>query len=69
MRELRPYMMAAENQWKQDNYYFPEVNITAESLKATGEDLLYETEETAKGLLGDIGQIPDKVVGFFKGED
>lgn len=69
MRELRPYMVAAENQWKQDNYYFPEVNITPESLKATGEDLLYETEETAKGLLGDIGQIPDKVVGFFKGED
>lgn len=69
MRELRPYMVAAENQWKQDNYYFPEVNITPESLKATGEDILYETEETAKGLLGDIGQIPDKVVGFIKGED
>ena len=68
MRELRPYMVALENQWKQDNYHFPEVNITKESLKEGGEDLLLNIEDVAKDFVGDIGQIPDKIVNFVKGE-
>ena len=69
MREMRPYMVAAENQWKQDNYYFPEVNITQESLKEGGEDLLEDISGVAEDALGDIGQIPDKIVRFLKGDD
>jgi hypothetical protein len=69
MRELRPYMMSAENQWKQDNYYFPEVNITQESLKEGGEDLLEDVSGAAEDMIGDIGQIPDKLVRFLKGDE
>ena len=69
MRELRPYMMAAENQWKQENYHFPEVNITRDSLKEGGEDLIEDLSGAAEDAIGDIGQIPDKLVRFFKGED
>jgi hypothetical protein len=69
MMELRPYMVAAQNQWKQDNYHFPEVNITQESLKKGGEDLIEDLSGAAEDALGDIGQIPDKVVRFIKGED
>jgi len=68
MREMRPFIQAGMNQWKQDNYYFPEVNITAESLKEGGENLLMNLEDTAKGAVGDIGQLPDKLVNFMKGE-
>ncbi len=68
MREMRPYIQAGMNQWKQDNYYFPEVNITAESLQEGGEDLLMNLEDTAKGVIGDIGQLPDKLVRFMTGD-
>ena len=69
MRELRPYMVAAENAWKQDNYYFPETNITKESLKTGGEDLLEDVSGVAEDAIGDIGQIPDKIVRFLKGDE
>lgn len=69
MRELRPYMMAAENQWKQDNYHFPDVNITQESLKEGGENLLEDVSGAAEDAIGDIGQLPDKLVKFLKGDD
>ena len=69
MSGLRPYLMAAENQWKQDNYYFPEVNITQESLKEGSEDLLEDISGAAEDAIGDIGQIPDKLLKFLKGDD
>ncbi len=69
MRELRPYFVAAENQWKQENYSFPDVNITQESLKEGGEDLLEDISGAAEDMIGDIGQIPDKLVRFLKGDD
>jgi hypothetical protein len=68
MQEMRPLIQAGMNQWKQDNYHFPEVNITADSLKEGGEDLLMNLEDTAKGVVGDIGQLPDKLVKFMTGE-
>jgi len=69
MQELRPYLMAAENQWKQENYYFPDVNITQESLKEGGEDLLEDVSGAAEDAIGDIGQLPDKLVNFLKGDE
>jgi hypothetical protein len=69
MQELRPFIVAAENQWKQDNYHFPEVNITQDSLKEGGEDILEDLSGFGEDLIGDIGQIPDKVVRFLKGDD
>lgn len=69
MRELRPYMVAAENQWKQENYHFPDVNITQESLKEGGEDLVEDLSGAAEDAIGDIGQIPDKIVRFIQGEE
>ena len=68
MEELRPYVIAGMNQWKQDNYTFPEVNITKESLKEGGEDLMYNLEDAASDMAGSIGQIPDKIVRLLKGE-
>lgn len=69
MRELRPYMLAAENQWKGENYAFPDVNITQESLIEGGEDLLMNLEDTAKGAVGDIGSIPDKLLRMLSGDE
>ena len=69
MAELRPYMVAAENAWKQDNYNFPDVNITQESLKEGGEDLLEDVSGVAEDALGDLGQLPDKIVRFLKGDE
>lgn len=69
MSGLRPYLIAAENQWKQDNYHFPEVNITQESLKEGSEDLLEDISGAAEDAIGDIGQLPDKLLKFLKGED
>ncbi len=68
MREMRPFVIAGMNQWKEDNYNFPEVNITKESLKEGGENLLYNLEDVGRGIIGDIGQAPDKLVKFLKGE-
>ena len=69
MRDLAPYFIAAENQWKQDNYYFPDVNITQDSLIEGGEDIVMNLEDTAKGIVGDIGQVPDKLMRFIGGDE
>lgn len=69
MRDLVPYFIAAEQQWKGDNYYFPDTNITKESLKEGGDDLMMNLEDLASSALGDIGQIPDKLMRFFKGDE
>ena len=69
MEELRPYMVAAMNQWTGENYTFPDVNITPESLLEGGEDIVMNLEDRVKGAIGDIGQIPDKVIGMFGGKD
>lgn len=69
MRDLAPYFIAAENQWKQDNYYFPDVNITQDSLIEGGEDIVMNLEDTAKGIVGDIGQVPDKLMRFLGGDE
>jgi len=69
MRDLVPYFIAAEQQWKGENYYFPDTNITKESLLEGGEDLVMNLEDTAKGFVGDIGQIPDKLLRFFTGDE
>lgn len=69
MEELRPYAIAAMNQWKGENYTFPDVNITPESLLEGGEDIVMNLEDRVKGAIGDIGQIPDKVIDMFGGKD
>jgi hypothetical protein len=69
MDALRPYMLAAEKQWKQNNYEFPEVNISRESLKDAGKDLLdYGVDRIQEGI-GEIGQVPANVLDFLSGED
>ena len=67
MRELTPYFIAAEQQWKGENYYFPDTNITRESLLEGGEDLMMNLEDAASSAVGDVGQIPDKLMRFFTG--
>ncbi len=69
MRELRPYMISAMEQWKEDRYYFPNVNITQESLKKGGEDIIEDLSGAAEDAIGDIGQIPDKLLKLLKGDD
>ncbi len=67
MRDLVPYFIAAEQQWKGNNYYFPDTNITKESLLEGGEDLMMNLEDAASSAIGDIGQVPDKLMRFFTG--
>jgi hypothetical protein len=68
MREMVPYMIATEEIWKQDRYYFPNVNITQESLKEGGEDLLDDVTGAAEDAIGDVGQLPDKLLKLLKDE-
>ncbi len=68
MREMTPYMIATEEIWKQDRYYFPNVNITQESLKEGGEDLLEDVTGAAEDAIGDVGQLPDKLLKLLKDE-
>ncbi len=69
MNELRPYMVAAENQWKQDNYYLPEINITEDSLIEAGEQFIDWMAEGAKESITDIAQAPEAVMEFIEGTD
>jgi len=69
MNALRPYMVAAEKQWKQDNYHFPEVNISQDSLKEAGSDIVDYAVLRTQESLGEIGQVPANVLEFLSGED
>ncbi len=69
MNELRPYMVAAENQWKQDNYYLPEVNINEESMIEAGEAFVDWMATGAKESIGDIAQAPEAVLEFIQGTE
>lgn len=69
MDALRPYMLAAEKQWKGDNYYFPDVNISKDSLKEAGSDVIDYAVTQGQEALGNIGQVPSQVLEFLSGED
>jgi hypothetical protein len=62
-------MVAAEKQWKGENYYFPEVNISRDSLKDAGSDIVDYGVEQAQRAFGEIGQVPANVLNFLSGED
>jgi hypothetical protein len=69
MDSLRPYMLAAEKQWKGNNYHFPEVNISRDSLKEAGKDVVDYAVEQTQAAFGEIGQLPKNVLDFLSGED
>lgn len=69
MAQLRPYMVAAENQWKMDNFYFPEANISRDSLTEAAVDIGEYGLELGSEALGEIAQTPENIMEFIQGKD